>query len=269
MSSCLLVQADGTIVYDSLGDTEGEKLGEAMLAQGVPLRNLENGEPIGTAFVATGTGFYNAQQQTFLEGVTTSLLLSGAVAALIGLLVAAILSRQITSPVTALTQAAGRVAEGQSSKRLPVTSNDELGQMSQSFNQMSDALAQQRELRQRLVRDVSHELNTPLSIIQLEMKGLHDGMQSPEQAYKNVTHEVDLLHKLVDDLTQLTEADQAPLTLDLAVVDLCTITEKAIARLMPKAEASQITVQFEKPENPVALAEVDVARLKQVLVEFD
>ena len=261
----LIVQTDGTVVYDSVADTEGEQLAADMLAQGVPLKNLNSGEHIGTALVATGTGFYNAQQQTFLQGVTSSLIISGGVAALIGLLVAAVLSQQITSPVTALTQAARRVAGGQSTKRLPITSKDELGQMSHSFNQMADALKLQQQLRQRLVRDVSHELNTPLSIIQLEMKALNDGLQTPAQAYAHVHREIDLLHKLVDDLTQLTEAEQAQLPLDLALVDLCTITKQAVSRLLPKAETKQISLHFELPMAALPLAEVDVARLTQVL----
>ncbi|VAW30110.1 hypothetical protein MNBD_CHLOROFLEXI01-2528, partial [hydrothermal vent metagenome] len=261
----LIVQMDGTVVYDSVSSREGEQLTSAMLAQGIPLKNLNSGEQIGTALVATGSGFYSDQQQTFLKGVTTSLLISGGVAALIALLVAAVLSKQITSPVAALTQAARQVASGQSTQRLPITSKDELGQMSRSFNQMADALTQQQQLRQRLVRDVSHELNTPLSIIQLEMKALQDGLQTPAQAYVHVRQEVDLLHTLIDDLTQLAEADQARPFLDLALVDLVAITKQAVSRLLPKAEANQIDLHFSVPKTELPLVEVDVVRLKQVL----
>ena len=83
------------------------------------------------------------------------------------LVLAAWLSKRITTPVTALTEATQAIAQGESAQ-LPVTSSDELGKMSTAFNRMTSALETQRELRRRLVNDVSHELNTPLSVIQLE-----------------------------------------------------------------------------------------------------
>ena len=96
----------------------------------------------------------------------------------IGILLAVWLSRRITAPVTALTKATQAIAQGDTTL-LPVTSQDELGQMSAAFNQMTSTLETQRDLRRRLLNDVSHELNTPLSVIQLEARGLRDGLQQP------------------------------------------------------------------------------------------
>ena len=63
--------------------------------------------------------------------------------------------------------------------------------MSAAFNRMTSALETQRELRRRLINDVSHELNTPLSVILLEAKGLRDGLQLPESASDHIIQEVD------------------------------------------------------------------------------
>ena len=71
--------------------------------------------------------------------------------------------------MTALTEATQAIAHGDTT-RLPVTSSDELGRMSAAFNRMTSTLETQRDLRRRLINDVSHELNTPLSVIQLEAK---------------------------------------------------------------------------------------------------
>ena len=68
---------------------------------------------------------------------------------------------------------------------------------------MSSALETQRELRRRLINDVSHELNTPLSVIKLEAKGLHDGLQSPESASGHIIQEVDKLSGIVPTWTGL------------------------------------------------------------------
>ena len=67
-----------------------------------------------------------------------------------------------------------------------VTSQDELGQMSAAFNRMTSTLETQRDLRRRLINDVSHELNTPLSVIKLEAQGLRDGLQQPGTAADHI-----------------------------------------------------------------------------------
>ena len=61
--------------------------------------------------------------------------------------------------------------------------------MSGAFNQMTSTLETPRELRRRLINDLSHELNTPLSVIQLEAKGLRVGLQTPESASDNIIQE--------------------------------------------------------------------------------
>ena len=124
------------------------------------------------------------------------------------------LSKRITAPVTALTEATQAIAQGNTT-RLPVTSSDELGRMSAAFNQMTSALETQRDLRSRLINDLSHELNTPLSVIQLEAKGLRDGLQTPESASDQIIREVDRLRGLVTDLNWLAETDYGELRLTL------------------------------------------------------
>ena len=263
-----LLHSDGTIIYDSISEREGELLPSGMTAEAVPLFNLSTHDEIGLVLVATGTGFYNGQQQTFLRGMTFSLVVSGVIVVFVGLMIAAVLSRQITSPVTALTEAAQQLATGRSTQRLAFDSKNELGQMSQSFNQMADALQAQQALRRRLVRDVSHELNTPLSVIQLELETLNYGMQTPAEAHAHVQHEIDLLRRLVDDLTQLTESDQAQMSLDMTLLDAVPIARQAVARLSPRAESLTVQLEMVEPENELPLIEADVARLKQVLANL-
>ena len=108
----------------------------------------------------------------------------------VAILLAAWLSKLITAPVTALTEATQAIAQGDKTILL-VTSSDELGRMSAAFNQITSTLETQRQLRRRLINDVSHELNTPLSVIQLEAVGLRDGLQTPESASGHIIQEVE------------------------------------------------------------------------------
>ena len=72
---------------------------------------------------------------------------------------------------------------------------------------MMTSLKTQRELRKRLIDDVAHELNTPLSVIYLEAKGMLDGVKPPEEAADQILGEVDFLSNLVYDLNWLAETD--------------------------------------------------------------
>ena len=130
-------------------------------------------------YVDVNHEFLSAESHGFLSTLLWITGIGGLVTVGVGVGLAAWLSRRITGPVAALTKATQAIARGDTTN-LPVTSGDELGQMSAAFNRMASSLATQRELRRRLVNDVSHELNTPLSVIQLEAQGLRDGLQTPE-----------------------------------------------------------------------------------------
>ncbi|MDE2817117.1 MAG: HAMP domain-containing sensor histidine kinase, partial [Chloroflexota bacterium] len=161
----------------------------------------------------------------------------------IAILLAYWLSKRITAPVTALTKATQAIAQGDTTQ-LPVTSSDELGRMSTAFNRMIDTLETQRELRRRLINDVSHELNTPLSVIQLEAKGLRDGLQSPENAADHIIQEVNRLRGLTTDLNWLAETDYGELRLTLAASSIDQLLTAEVDRWQPQCQANQVALSL-------------------------
>jgi len=263
----LVADETGRVVFDSEQEMRGEVLPYSMLEQGASLFDQDSDEYIGTVIVAAGPGFYNAHQMAFLRGVSLSLAASGLLAGVFALLVGLFLARRITAPVTALTAASKRVAAGDWSVRLPVHSNDELGQMSAAFNRMAGELGRQRELRHRLVDAVAHELSTPLSVIQLEIEAMRDRMQGPDQAADGVLREIELLRGLVDDLALLAETDAGTLQINPQPTDLLELVAQAQARWRPQADAAGIALMVEwagsEGNGPRVLA--DPMRIGQVL----
>ena len=173
------------------------------------------------------------------------------------------LSRRITAPVRALTEATQAVAQGDAT-RLRVTTSDELGQMSDAFNRMSSTLESQRELRRRLVNDVSHELNTPLSVIHLEAAGLRDGLQSADTASDHIIQEVERLRGLVTDLDWLAETDHGELRLKLEATPLEEVIGVELERWQPQAQAREVSLSLEMPADGPE-GEVDRGRMSQAL----
>jgi signal transduction histidine kinase len=261
----LIADSAGAVVYDSTNEMrQGEQLPAALLSQGVPLWDAGRQTQIGTAIIAAGPGYYDAQQASFLRGVSLSLVLSGVVAGIVALLVGLIVARRVTAPVTALTEATRHIADGQWTTRIPVQATDELGQMSAAFNKMAETLEQQNALRMRLVDDMSHELNTPLSVIQLELEALRDEMQTPAEAVEHVQREIELLRSLLSNLTLLAETDAGALQLNREPLDLAELTAGAVARWQPKADTAGIDVRLTvAPALPPVQA--DRLRLTQVL----
>lgn len=258
----LVADKEGTVVYDSENKKNGEKLSEATLGEGHSLLHPYHNFLIGTVIVAAQPGYYNFQQTTFLKSMNWALIISGLIAGILALFISLLVTNRITAPVTALIAATHRIANGRWNERLPIDSNDELGQMSTAFNNMAQALENQQKLRSRLVDDVRHELNTPLSVIQLELEALKDGLQSPSDASEHVEREISLLQNLVNDLSFLSEFGE--LELDRQPTDFTQLIIDAITRWQPHADAKHVNLKFELIKEPPEIL-ADARRITQVL----
>jgi signal transduction histidine kinase len=199
----------------------------------------------------------------WLAATLVALVFSGAV----GL----VLSGAIARPLRRLTSAAGAVAQGQLDQQVPVRSRDELGRLSQAFNQMTTRLQAARQMQVDFVANVSHELRTPLTAIKGLVETLRDGaVDDPDvrdHFLETVEDETDRLIRLVNDLLILSRADSEALNLHCEPLDLGLLAEALAQRLLPQAEARQVVLKAEaKSQPPPVLADPD--RVEQVLVNL-
>jgi len=93
-----------------------------------------------------------------LRELDTTIALGSLAGVLLALILAVVLARRLTRPVVALTGAAGRVAGGDLSQALAVTSRDEVGQLTRAFNAMVEGLRQREVIRNAFGRYVSPEV---------------------------------------------------------------------------------------------------------------
>lgn len=259
----VITDVDGRVVMDNLSELSRGTVAPDLAGRSQTVFDLDNDLPVGRVYVDVNHDFLSTESHGFLNTVLYIILAGGALTAGVGILLAAWLSKRITAPVTALTEATQAIAQGDTTP-LPVTSSDELGRMSAAFNRMTSTLESQRQLRRRLINDVSHELNTPLSVIQLEAKGLRDGLQTPEDASAHIIGEVDRLRGLVTDLNWLAETDHRELRLSF---EACAIHELLAAeadRWRPQFRAREVELSLQaSPDLP--LVDIDRARISQAL----
>ena len=225
--------------------------------------DLTANQPVGHVYVDVNRELLATESHGFLSALLYTTLAGGALTAGVAILLAAWIARRITAPVTALTEATQAIAQGDTA-RLPVRSSDELGRMSAAFNEMTAALETQRELRRRLINDVSHELNTPLSVILLEARGLRDGLQTPEEASGHIIQEVDRLRGLVSDLNWLAETDHGELRLTFEASPVRELLMEEIERWQPQSQASQVALSLEASGELPKLV-LDRMRMSQAL----
>ena len=225
--------------------------------------DIASNQPVGYVYVDVNQEYLSSESHGFLNTLLYITLIGGALTVGVAMLLAAWLSKRITAPVTALTEATQAIAQGDAAQ-LPVTSSDELGRMSVAFNEMTSALETQRELRRRLINDVSHELNTPLSVIQLEARGLRDGLQTPESASGHIIQEVDRLRGLVTDLNWLAETDHGELRLTLETSSVHELLTEEVERWQPQSQARQVELSLEVSSDLPEMA-IDRMRMGQAL----
>ena len=254
----VIVDAAGSVVKDNLSVLPLGAAAPDLTGRRETVLDLSKNRAVGYVYVDVNREFLSSESHGFLNTLLYITLIGGALTAGVAILLAAWLSRRITAPVTALTEASQAIAQGDSTQ-LPVTSSDELGRMSAAFNQMTAALEVQRELRRRLINDVSHELNTPLSVIQLEARGLRDGLQTADSASDHIIQEVDRLRGLVTDLNWLAETDHGELRLRLEASPVYELLEEEVARWQPQSQARQIGLSLQVSDD---LPDIDLDRMR-------
>ena len=192
------------------------------------------------------------------------------VAALASLLAALVVSlfttQRIVNPVREMMLASQHIAAGEYHQRVQVTSQDELGALALSFNQMAETLEQTEQRRMQLIGDVAHELRTPLSSIKAVMEGLVDGVLPAEQStFLNVQREVARLQRLVYDLEELSRAEAGPVHIEAGPTSPAYLVHTASDRLRPQFDDKGVCLSLDLPTTRPKV-HADPSRIVQVLL---
>jgi two-component system sensor histidine kinase BaeS len=188
----------------------------------------------------------------------------GGFSVLLAALVAMLLARTFLAPVRRLAGATHRLAAGEYSTRVSVTTRDELGQLAGDFNQLANTLEKNEKLRRNFLADISHELRTPLAVLRGELEALEDGVRSlTADATKSLQSEVATLSKLIDDLYQLSLADIGALDYRMTTVDAASLLRVTLGSFRERLAARNIRIQPDIPDAGL-LMHGDADRLTQI-----
>jgi signal transduction histidine kinase len=207
----------------------------------------------------------SAEEELFLQRTTLAI----GLAALIGVLVAVgmgfLLSGRLIKPIHRLTQSSQALARGDLKQQVPVTSQDELGQLTVTFNQMSADLAKADQQRKRMTTDITHDLSTPLQIISGYIEMLEEGevTLTPERI-EILKTEIGHLRRLVGDLTTLSQVEAGGPDIQMAPVQPRALLECIHHTYQTIAARQGVQLTVEVPESAPAVM-IDEDRMTQVL----
>ncbi len=207
------------------------------------------GEPIlvdnarvGAVFVASSIQSLSSYRMEVLR----MFLLAAIAAFMVTFCVVWVFSFQLVKPLRQMSAAAKSFGEGDFSIRVPVTSNDEIGELATAFNNMAASLASGENMRRNFIANVSHELKTPMTTIAGFIDGILDGTIPPErEAYylRTVSQEVKRLSRLVRTMLDLSRIDSGELRLRPARFDLTNTILVAILSFEKPIEEKRLEIR--------------------------
>ena len=212
-----------------------------------------------------------AKPKTELNHRLITLLERLAAASIGGLLVAALLSwylsRRITKPVLALSDAADEISRGHYDVSLPARGGGEIGHLANRFEEMAARLKEAEEQERNFLMSVSHELRTPLTAIHGHVEALREGVaDNPESRAASldvIALEAGRLDRLVGDILDLAKLEANRFTVLREEVDMGRLCDQAYAAFGEEARRRGIEYDKHFDEAPTIVSDGD--RVLQII----
>lgn len=183
------------------------------------------------------------------------------------------LSRRSLAPVIKMTGQAAAIGEGTLAARLDVpATGDEVQHLAESFNGVLERLEASVSRIRQFTADASHELRTPVTLIQATAE-LALRRERPAQQYRDalfqIEQEAQRMGALTESLLTLARADAAELDMPLAATDVNRVVKEVVQGSAAKAESRRVLVQAALPERPMLTSanEAGLRRLLLILVD--
>jgi len=235
----------------------------------------------GATLTLQGTGSYQiylmfplTQEVATLAILRYAVVTTGAILVILLTFIAALVSRQVVTPVRAARRAAESLASGNLRDRMKVRGQDDLARLATSMNYMASELEKQintleelSAVQQRFVSDVSHELRTPLTTVRMASEVLYEARDDFDpvaaRSAELLQNELDRFEALLSDLLEISRFDAGAVQLNVEEVDLRDLVWSVVEANQRLAETNHTEINVR--ESGEAKAEVDARRIERIL----
>jgi two-component system, OmpR family, sensor histidine kinase BaeS len=196
-----------------------------------------------------------------------ALIMAGAIAILVAMVVSIIASRWITAPLESMLAAIWARAAGDRNLRIEDAHGvGVLGDLLATFNATSDAVDRRDQEHRNLIADLVHELRTRVAVLQAGHEAMLDGIIEPvPENLGYMRDEVLRLSRLLEDLGRLSAAEAAALQLRLGPHDLAVIAADAASSLSEVLEMTGLDLQSQLSPN---IAMCDGDRMREIITNL-
>ena len=261
-----LTDTRGLVIVSNGEFRVGDRVSSEVLSNGLPF--VVDGEELGLILMPSGRMALSERESKYLQRLDWALMAASVGVVLFAVVLGVWLARGYTRPIKELTKASKALADGELGRQVVVTSSDEVGELSDSFNRMSAQLNEVSAQRRRMTADIAHDLRTPLTVLSGYLEALRNEELKPtperfEMLYQEASH----LSRLVDDLRVLALADSGELSLNRSLVEVEPLLRRVAQSFQDQADKAGVAMHVEATGllNPVPL---DADRIIQVLTNL-
>ena len=273
-SRLVVTDAEGVVLYDDGGrtgvTTELEDIVTALSGKTV-FRSLFADSAFSSAYAmpvssqgSTKGAVYLTEHDTerarIILDIQSEIRVMSVTIVLIVLVVAGIIFNLLLRRMQELVRSMRIVAGGDYSHRLAVRGQDELAELGNEFNLLTQRLDETERQRRRFVSDASHELKTPLASIRLLADSIVQSenidMETAREFVTDIGNEAERLQRTTEKLLDLSRLDDGVQGLP-EPVDVKQVSLDALVMLRPLAEEKQVKLRSELAEGCVVMANTD------------
>ena len=179
------------------------------------------------------------------------------------LLFAFLISRSLGMPIKNLIEQVQKLSDGHYNVTFVDEKSDEFVSLSNNLSSLAANLRDNRINRQQWISDISHELRTPVAILQAEIECIEDEHKPLDMdSLMSLKSEVNRLSYLIGDLHQLSQADSGAMSFNFSMCDIASEVENALATAAERFAEKNISVTNSTGDLPLVYG--DVFRLRQV-----
>lgn len=189
---------------------------------------------------------------------------------LIGTIAILRISVKISEPITEISNYARRIGKGEEVPDIEIASNDEIGMLAASFNEMKKEIAVSEQMRKEIVANVSHELRTPLTSIIGFIKGILDGVipvEDHEKYLSIVYNEANRLKELTKDIVDVAKLESGSISLNKEKFNLNELTKEVYTEMEELVKEKNLEFILEELKSDISIY-ADKARIRQVLINI-
>lgn len=222
------------------------------------------GTPVSRDGVIKGSIYlyeYDSQQAQLISVVQRNLRNITFILGIVSIILMLIFSRALTFRITELARATRIVSGGNYDYRIAVKGNDELSELGDEFNALTQRLKETEELRRRFVSDASHELKTPLASIRLLSDSIvtsdNMSMDTMRDFVTDIGNEAERLQRTAEKLLSLSKIDSGA-DLGFETYEFKDIVERTLRLLEPLAAENRVTIETELDSGCTVLGNEDL-----------